>query len=174
MKTQSAEELRAYAAEIVSKLNPGRAATVVALSGDLGAGKTCFVQGVAAALGVREQVASPTFVIEKIYPLPLLAQAESAPSEGDIKRADEASLSRAKSGKGWQRLIHIDAYRLKSAEELSVLHWSDLIADPANLVLIEWPEQVPGAVPAEAIRIRFDIDGDGRIITIDGGEKEGS
>lgn len=144
MHTHSAEELRAFAAHFIQELAPSAVgATIVALSGDLGAGKTCFTQGAAAALGVAEQVASPTFVIEKIYPL---------------------------AGQEWKRLIHIDAYRLKSAQELSVVHWDELLTDSGNLILIEWPEQVPGAIPTGAIRIHFAIEGDGRIITIDGQE----
>lgn len=143
-RSHTADELRAIAAAFIAKSEPApERATIIALSGDLGAGKTCFAQGAARALGVAEQVSSPTFVIEKVYPL---------------------------SGQRWERLIHIDAYRLKGAEELRVLRWGDLVKDRENLILIEWPEQVPGAIPDGAIRVHFAIEGDGRIITIDGQE----
>ena len=63
-RSSSPEETKTIAASIAAALRPG---DVVALSGDLGAGKTCFVQGAAAALGVREQVTSPTFVLVREY-----------------------------------------------------------------------------------------------------------
>lgn len=133
-------ELREWAGEFAMHIRPQTgAATVVALSGVLGAGKTTFTQAVAKALGVKETVTSPTFVIEKVYPL---------------------------EGREFQRLIHIDAYRLKSADDLTHIHWSEITQDPANLVLLEWPERVEGAVPLGAIQIRFEIYGDGRIIRV--------
>jgi tRNA threonylcarbamoyladenosine biosynthesis protein TsaE len=95
-------------------------ATVIALKGDLGAGKTVFTRGVARAFGVEESVTSPTFVIEKIYAL----------SRGPFKR-----------------LIHIDAYRLQSAHELEVLGWDEIQHEPTNLILLEWPELVGAAIP---------------------------
>ena len=131
-----------YAQDFITGLSPQVGdATVVALSGDLGAGKTTFAQAVARALGVEETVSSPTFVIEKVYQL---------------------------SGQSFEKLIHIDAYRLESAHELEVLGWRETVADPNNLILIEWPERLAALVPEGAIHIRFEIQGDGRIITIDG------
>src|SRR3989338_2308966 len=153
-RTRTAEEMQQYAIEVVSSLSPQeRSATVVALSGELGAGKTTFVQGAAKALGITEQVTSPTFVLEKIY------QLEGQP------------FDKAK-GKKFERLIHIDAYRLKSAHELEILGWETLLQDPANLILIEWPERVQEAIPKDAILITFDISADKRIITLTYVEKK--
>ena len=59
-RSSSPEDTRAIAAALAASLRPG---DVIALSGDLGAGKTCFVQGAAAALGVTERVTSPTFIL---------------------------------------------------------------------------------------------------------------
>jgi tRNA threonylcarbamoyladenosine biosynthesis protein TsaE len=132
------EEARRFASHLVPNLDK---AIVVALSGELGAGKTTFAQGVATTLGVQESVTSPTFVIEKIYVL---------------------------DGQRFERLIHIDAYRLNTAHELEVLGWHELVSDPGNLVLLEWPEKVAELIPKNAITIRFDIDGEKRIITING------
>lgn len=133
------EAMEAFAGEFVRSLVPGAAARVVALSGDLGAGKTAFAQGVAKALGVREVVTSPTFVIEKVYDL---------------------------EAQGFGRLIHIDAYRLDGAEELRKLGWDTIVADPENLILIEWPERVPGLLPGDARTLSFAHgSGDERIIT---------
>jgi len=121
------------AARFVADLTPHKdAATVITLSGDLGAGKTAFVKGVAKALGVHEHVTSPTFVIMKIYPL-----------DGVFKK-----------------LVHIDAYRLKGEHHLKVLGWEEFLKDPRNLICIEWPEQVPQAMPSHAIRIALRYTGD--------------
>jgi tRNA threonylcarbamoyladenosine biosynthesis protein TsaE len=97
-----------------------RGAGIIALSGDLGAGKTTLAAAVARALGVTEQVVSPTFVIAKFYPL---------------------------EGKRYDRLVHIDAYRIESPEELVPLQWNDFVSDPNTLVIIEWPERIEGALP---------------------------
>ena len=132
------------AADFVASLRPGKIATVVTLSGSLGAGKTTFTKGVALALGVHETVASPTFVIQKIY---------------DLKN------------QLFRKLIHIDTYRLKSPNELVTIGWEKILADPNNLILLEWPEAVPGSIPAGAIAIRFDIEGEGRIITFTYGKE---
>lgn len=123
------EEAMRFARGLVPRSD---AATVVTLSGDLGAGKTAFVKGVAKALGVTEHVTSPTFVIMKIYPI-----------EGAFKR-----------------LVHIDAYRLKGEHHLKVLGWEEICADPANLIFIEWPEQASGAIPSHAIRVTLRYTGD--------------
>jgi tRNA threonylcarbamoyladenosine biosynthesis protein TsaE len=139
-RSVSPDELRAHAAAFIAQLRPGFVATIVTLSGVLGAGKTTFAQGVAEALGVGEMVTSPTFVIEKKYELP-----------------------RETAG-GFARLIHIDAYRLADARELEALGWKEIAADPANLILLEWPERVPELMVEGAIHVRIDIDGDGRII----------
>ena len=121
------ERMEEEARIFVDALEPvSGAARVITLSGDLGAGKTTFVKGMARALGIEEHVTSPTFVIMKIYQL---------------------------SGQKFQRLVHIDAYRLKGMHHLKVLGWEKLIEDPRNLICIEWPEKIEGAIPGDAIRI---------------------
>lgn len=123
------ESLAAQFVRDISKQKNKISATVVGLSGELGSGKTAFVKGVARALGVKHTVTSPTFVLEKIYPLP--------------------------SRKAFSKLIHIDAYRLEHKKELSALNWNKIIQDPHALVLIEWPECVKGALPRGAQKISF-------------------
>lgn len=136
----NAEEMQQFAGDFVEKLRKiDDAATVVALSGELGAGKTTFAQAVAKALDVEETVNSPTFVIEKIYAL---------------------------SSQKWQRLVHIDAYRLKGADELRALGWDEIVADPMNIVVIEWPEHVAEAIPENTHRIVLELgEGEERTIT---------
>lgn len=136
METRSLEAFQAEAVRFAHTLSPREdGAAVVALSGDLGAGKTTFVQAAALSLGVREPVKSPTFVIMQIFEI---------------------------SDRAFRRLIHIDAYRLKDLHELEVLGWRELVADPENLIFIEWPEQVPGALPVSASRVTLSGDGDVR------------
>ena len=118
------------AADFAKSLSAGAGgvAMVVGLYGDLGSGKTCFMQGVGVALGVKDVMVSPTFVIEKIYKL------------GE---------------KNFSHLVHIDAYRLEKEAEMLNLGWRELIADPKNLVCIEWPEKIAGIMPPEHIKINF-------------------
>lgn len=144
MEIYGSEALQTEAGRFVFSLTAGEhGATVVALSGELGAGKTTFAQGMARALGVEEQVTSPTFVIERVYPL---------------------------SGQKFARLVHIDAYRLKGTHELPAIGWDELIADSGNLVIIEWPEMIPGALPQGALLVSFEGSGESRDITY--GKKE--
>ena len=134
MLIRGLEELQSLAQEFIEGLSPraGKtsrtSAAVVALYGDLGAGKTAFVKAAAKALGVAEVVTSPTFVLEKIYPL---------------------------EGRAFKRLIHIDAYRLENPEELAALRFEEIAADPANLVFIEWAERAQKLLPPGAASVRF-------------------
>lgn len=127
VKAQSREETASVAEAFLATLMPSTEATVVAMEGDLGAGKTTFTQGLAWALGVEEVVTSPTFVIEKVY-----------------KLGQNASF---------KHLIHIDCYRLETPEELLHLGFKDLLADPGNLIVIEWPERVRELLPAHIITV---------------------
>ena len=93
--TNSAQETEALGQELVQKMAPG---TVIAFSGDLGAGKTAFVRGRARGLGIPARVTSPTFTIVNEY-------------EG-----------------GRLPLFHFDMYRLHSSEELFDIGWEDFLA----------------------------------------------
>lgn len=129
MKKVALEELDSFAQDVLSSL-PGREdnATLVALSGDLGAGKTTFVQTVARALGVSTTVQSPTYVLMKSYPINF---------------------------KKFKKLVHIDAYRLQTPEEFTTLKPEEFLLDPANLVFIEWPEKVGTLLPIPDKHITF-------------------
>jgi len=104
-------------------------AFVVGLSGHLGAGKTSFVKLVAHELGVTETVTSPTFVLMKIY-------------EINKRMFEKNSADNINKNEFFQRLVHIDAYRLEKKVDLTALKFEDIVADPKNLVMIEWPENV--------------------------------
>jgi len=105
-------------------------ATVLTLSGNLGAGKTTLVQALACALGVVESVQSPTFVVMKQY------------------RTNNATFT---------NLVHIDAYRIEDSTELETLHFSALLTQPSTLICIEWPEHIAGAIPASAQRLQLHV-----------------
>ena len=110
------------AQKLLTSLEPlGHEATVVGLTGDLGAGKTSLVKAIASELGVTETVVSPTFVIAKFYEVP--------------------------SGK-WERLIHVDAYRIDDDSELDSLNWDQILQNPKALVIVEWPERIKYRLPS--------------------------
>lgn len=139
MKEQisSIEELSLFAKKFLVWVKErevkGSGALVVGLYGDLGSGKTAFVKQVAEHLGITNTVTSPTFVIEKIYKLP-----EGSLLEDDILH-----------------IIHIDAYRLESGDELTMLGWEQITSDPHNIIFIEWPERVKDILPKDIKKISF-------------------
>ncbi len=128
--SKSVTETSEIAKNFLATITPSTRATIITLSGNLGSGKTTFAQELGKLLGITEDMQSPTFVIEKIY---------------DINF------------KNFRRLIHIDAYRLEKESELLHLGWQDFIKESENLVLLEWPENVKGIIPQEAIAVKFDF-----------------
>ena len=133
---RTVEDLEQEAVAFVEALTPNsNSAVLVTLSGELGAGKTTFVQAVAQALGVEGVVTSPTFVIQKVYLLP--------------------------EGHRFDRLIHIDAYRLSAIGELNALGFGELTSNKGNLIMLEWPEQVGGVAELATLRILIETLPDG-------------
>lgn len=130
--TQSAEEIRALGAKFSEEVRPG----VIALSGELGSGKTTFAGGFLSGLGAEGPFTSPTFVIMKRYDL-------SVPRNG-IERA-----------------YHVDAYRV-SEEELRAQGFLEWARDPTGIVLLEWPERVTGLIPERVTKISFEFEESGR------------
>ena len=127
---RSMEELERAARAVLDDLRASDAgATIVTLSGELGAGKTAFVQAVARLLGITETVTSPTFVIEKEYETP-----------DDVP---------------FKRLTHIDAYRLSGERELATIGWKDVASRPRSLVMLEWPERIPEVLASAYARMTF-------------------
>ena len=134
-KEVNKEGLANEAEKLLFSLAPQSSATVVGLYGELGAGKTSFVQALAKILGVSQNATSPTFVIEKIYKL------------------DNSKLNNGR----FNRLIHIDAYRLKDSRELKALGWDTIISDPKNLIVIEWADTVEDILPKDTKKIYLSI-----------------
>lgn len=141
--SQNATDTQAIAAMFAQRLRaamPSRqTALVVALQGPLGAGKTTFVQGMAQALGVTAQPKSPTFLLAKEYLIP------GTP----------------------YHLWHLDCYRLQSHRDLVAIDMHRAFEDPANIIVVEWPERIDGGLPHDHIAIHMKhAGGDTRAITI--------
>lgn len=115
--------------------SPDSGSFLITLQGELGAGKTTFTKAFARKLDVIEPVASPTFVIQKRYELPVGSPAAAF----------------------YKNLIHIDAYRLKDGAELEKIGFEKLIKNSSerNILCIEWPEIVEAALPHERLALGF-------------------
>lgn len=111
---KSIDDTHALAQRIAREIHGGM---IIALSGPIGAGKTTFVKALAAALGVRGDVVSPTYTLLQTYSLP-------RPIDGATQ------------------LIHIDAYRLENHDELRAVGVDDFLNDSTCVVVIEWAERV--------------------------------
>lgn len=122
--SRSPEETRRFGLCLGRQL---RAGDVVALSGELGAGKTCLVQGIALGVGVdpKVPVTSPSYTLIGEYP-------------------------------GRARLCHADFYRLESYARLESAGWEDLL-DGDGVIVVEWPERCPEALPDQCLEIGIEI-----------------
>lgn len=100
---------------------------VVGIVGELGAGKTTFVQGFARALGVKEKIVSPSFVVMRAFRL------------GGRKK--------------FRHLIHIDCWRLKNSKEIKELGFSKLAEDRGAVILIEWADRIKNILPFHTVWI---------------------
>ena len=115
LQTTSPDETEAWARTLARTLEAG---DILALEGELGAGKTTLVRGLAAGLGIDPGlVSSPTFALMNEYEGPKLT------------------------------LVHIDAYRLSGPAELAGLGWEQLIEDPRIVLAVEWPSKIQGSLP---------------------------
>lgn len=109
---------------------------VIELVGDVGAGKTTFARGLAEGLGVNEAVTSPSFTISKSYALP----------DGG-------------------RLVHYDFYRLNDPG-IMVEDFAENLADPNNVVVVEWGESVEDLLPSEHIKVEIKYTEEGREVIV--------
>ncbi len=127
MQLVTLDELTRLATDFAETLRGGE---VVLLEGELGAGKTTFVQAVCRALGVQDTVTSPTFAMMNVY---------------EVRRDEGSQPARpnGRSGGVW-RVMHLDLYRLKSARELAALGLEEYLAQSDTLTFIEWPDAVEG------------------------------
>ena len=130
-KTNSSVQTKKIAGILASELlktKMKKNALVLALSGELGSGKTTFTQGLAKGLGMKEKIKSPTFLIIKSYKLRV---------------------------KNFKNFIHIDAYRLKKPKDILALGWREMSGDTKNIIVIEWAKHIAKILPAHHIDINF-------------------
>lgn len=142
--TEKPEETKEVGRDLALDLKPEKRALVFGLKGDLGAGKTTFLQGFAKGLGVRSRITSPTYVIMNRFPL---------------KKSKFVNF------------YHIDCYRLEDVGEMKVLGFEEIVKDKRNIVCVEWPERIKRILPKETVMIEFAVsEGDKRRITIKNGK----
>jgi len=127
--SSSPQDTESLGRRLACCLGPG---SVVALTGGLGAGKTCLVKGIAGALGISENITSPTYTIINEYRL--------------SGRPDARSL------------YHIDAYRLSGDEDFDSTGAGECFS-AGGITIIEWSDRIPGSIPSDAISIEIEISG---------------
>ncbi len=123
--TLSEQETKRIAEKYGKQLRGGE---TIGLIGELGAGKTAFVKGLAKGLGIKKTITSPTFVLMKVYPV----------THRTIKY-----------------FVHVDAYRVKSAKALTGIGLEDYIKAADSIVAIEWADLVQKILPKKKILIKF-------------------
>ena len=126
--SRSLEETLSFAKNYSAKLKPG---AVLALTGDLGSGKTTFIKGLAAGLGLKDadEVKSPTFALMHVY---------------------QARFP----------IYHFDLYRLDSAKEVEEIGFEEFINDPKAISCVEWAEKAGLLLPPQTQWLRFEVTGE--------------
>jgi len=112
----------------ISKMKKGKRALILGLEGDLGGGKTTFLQGFAKGLGIKQKILSPTFII--------------------LKKLKVKSLK-------FKAFYHIDCYRIQKSKELLNLGFREIISNPQNIVVIEWSNRIARILPRDALILKF-------------------
>jgi tRNA threonylcarbamoyladenosine biosynthesis protein TsaE len=136
--TASSEETKKIGQEFSKNLKPG---DIVALFGELGSGKTTFVQGLAKGLGIKKRIISPTFVIVRAYKSP----------KGDF--------------------FHSDLYRIEeNFKNLSDIGIYEILKEKNGIVVIEWAEKIVDLLPEKKWEIFFEHKDNYRKITIKNGK----
>jgi len=133
--SNSAEETKKFAGEFAKKLKPG---DILALYGNLGAGKTTFIQGLVASLGYRGKVFSPTFIFVRPYKI-------SEP--GTASRDQEKKI---------RIFYHIDLYRIEEPADLKTIGIEEFLNENNSVSAIEWPERIENGLPERTVKIKFD------------------
>ena len=126
IQIDSEEQLKEVAEALLESLD-GR--TVVALRGEMGAGKTTLIRSVAEALGAEDQVTSPTFALVNQY-----------------------------EGANGERIVHFDFYRIEDEREAFDLGYEEYFYS-GDLCFVEWPEKIEGLLPENLVEVRITVDG---------------
>lgn len=115
----------------------GETLNVIALYGDLGSGKTTFVQGLAKGLGIKNRIISPTFIIVRNY---------------RIKNHESRIMN----------FYHIDLYRTESEKDIEGLGLEEIINNKNNITVIEWAEKLKSNLPQKRIDVHFSYENENK------------
>ena len=126
--TKSPLETQKAAGQILEELEKTDG-NLICIYGEMGAGKTTLIQGIAKTLGVNGRVVSPTFILMRKYPV---------------------------SGNSFKNLWHIDLYRLNSLEEVRQLGIKELVDERNNLVIIEWARRAEKLLPQKRLEVNLE------------------
>jgi len=137
--TESFEQTQRIGREFAARLNlvqgstlTTKGACVIALYGELGSGKTTFVQGLAEGLGIKRRIISPTFIIVRSYKISIKYKVLSI-----------------------KYFYHIDLYRIENGKDVESLGIEEIVKDPRNIVVVEWAGKLRNFLPRTRIDIRF-------------------
>jgi len=134
--TQSAKETQKLAADLIKKITEKRVKRplVLGLQGELGSGKTTFIQGLAEELKIKERVLSPTFIILKKFTI------------YDLRFTK----------KKFKSFYHVDCYRIERSDELEELGFKEILKKPENIIVIEWAEKIKEILPKATLWLEFE------------------
>jgi len=127
LTSHSPKETQKIASKLAKRLKKGE---VLCLFGDLGGGKTTFIQGLAKGLGIKKRVTSPSFVLMRKYPV------------------KDYLLT---------NLYHIDCYRIKSAKEILDIGFNEILEDKNAVIAIEWADKIKKILPDKRVDIKFEF-----------------
>lgn len=127
--TDSPERTKEFSKNFAKDLKPPK---ILALYGNLGSGKTTFIQGLAAGLGIKKRILSPTFVFIRRYDL-----------------------------SGGLKFYHVDLYRLDSERDVEAIGLKEILEEKA-IIAIEWPEKVEKLLPEDSIKIKLETIGESK------------
>ena len=114
----------------IIKIKKREKALVVGLEGNLGSGKTTFIQGLASGLGIKEKIISPTFVILRKFRVHTFT---------------------------FKTFYHFDCYRLKNPKEILDLDFKKAVSDSQNILVIEWVDRISKILPRDTLMLKFGI-----------------
>lgn len=121
--TKSAQQTRRIGAKIAKQFENKNG--IIAINGELGSGKTVFVQGFAKGLSIKEKIISPTFILVRQHPIP----------------------------KTKRLLYHLDLYRLETSSDLKNIGIGEILQDNRAVTIIEWAEKIREALPKNTLLV---------------------
>lgn len=121
-------------AKEILKTQPKKGAFVLGLEGDLGGGKTTFLQGFAKGLGIKEKILSPTFILMKKF-----------------------KILQNSIGDTYVNFYHFDCYRIEKPKEVLDLGFKEIISNPKNIVAVEWSERIKKILPKNTLILKFEF-----------------